>query len=147
MSYFVPDSLSIDTLVAAKKRGVKVEIIVAGENTDAPAVRAASRSRWQELLKAGIDIYEYQPARYHCKVMIVDDVWMSVGSTNFDDRSFRQNDEANLNIYDAKFAREQALVFDEDLGKSKLIRMEDFNKRPLRTKIMDRLAGAFGSQL
>lgn len=147
MSYFVPDSLSIDTLVAAKKRGVKVEIIVAGENTDAPAVRAASRSRWQELLKAGIDIYEYQPARYHCKVMIVDDVWMSVGSTNFDDRSFRQNDEANLNIYDAKFAREQALVFDEDLGKSKLIRIEDFNKRPLRTKIMDRLAGAFGSQL
>jgi cardiolipin synthase A/B len=146
-AYFVPDALAIETFIAARKRGVKVEIIMAGENTDAPAVRSASRSRWPELLKAGVELYEYEPARYHCKVMIVDDVWVSVGSTNFDDRSFRQNDEANLNIYDAKFAAEQAVVFEEDRKNSKLIRLEDFKGRPLLTKIKDRIAGAFGSQL
>ena len=146
-SYFVPDSLAIDTFVAARKRGVKVEIIVAGENTDAQAVRSAGRSRWAELLAAGVEIYEYQPARYHCKVMIVDDIWVSVGSTNFDDRSFRQNDEANLNIYGADFAAEQAVFFDQDRENSKLIRIEDFKNRPLMTKIKDRIASAFGSQL
>jgi cardiolipin synthase len=144
---FVPDSLAIETFVAARKRGVKVEIIVAGQNTDAPAVRSAGRSRWAELLKAGVEIYEYQPARYHCKVMIVDDVWISVGSTNFDDRSFRQNDEANLNVYDATFATEQVVFFEQDRKNSKLMRLEDFKDRPLLTKIKDRIAGAFGSQL
>jgi cardiolipin synthase A/B len=146
-AYFVPDSLAIDTFVAARKRGVKIEIIVAGKNTDAQAVRSAGRSRWADLLAAGVDIYEYQPARYHCKVMIVDDVWVSVGSTNFDDRSFRQNDEANLNIYDTKFAAEQSVVFEEDRKNSRLMTVADFKNRPLRTKIMDKIAGAFGSQL
>ena len=146
-SYFVPDSLAIQTLVAARKRGVKVEIVMAGEKTDAPAVRSASRSRWQDLLAAGVEIYEYGPCRYHCKVMIVDDVWVSVGSTNFDDRSFRQNDEANLNIYDAKFASDQAAFFEQDRKNSNLVRLEDFKNRPLMTKIKDYITGAFGSQL
>ena len=147
MSYFVPDSLAIETFVAARKRGVKVEIITAGEKTDAPAVRSASRSRWHDLLAAGVELYEYQPARYHCKVMIVDDVWVSVGSTNFDDRSFRQNDEANLNIYDAKFAAEQAVFFEQDLKNSKLVRLADLKNRSLTTKVKDWIYGSFGSQL
>ena len=147
MSYFVPDSLAIETFVAARKRGVKVEIITAGEKTDAPAVRSASRSRWQDLLAAGVELYEYEPARYHCKVMIVDDVWVSVGSTNFDDRSFRQNDEANLNIYDAKFAAEQAVFFEQDLKNSKLVRLADLKNRSLTTKVKDWIYGSFGSQL
>ncbi len=71
-----------------------------GEHIDTETVRAASRARWGELLAAGAEIYEYQPTMYHCKVMIVDEFMVSVGSTNFDDRSFRLNDEANLNIYD-----------------------------------------------
>lgn len=146
-SYFVPDSLAIQTLVAARKRGVKVEIIMAGEKTDAPAVRSASRSRWEDLLKAGVEIYEYSPCRYHCKVMIVDDVWVSVGSTNFDDRSFRQNDEANLNIYDAKFAAEQVVFFEQDRKNSKLVRLEEFNNRSVTTKVKDWITGSFGSQL
>ena len=89
---------------AARKRGVKIEIIVPGPHMDAKIVQSASRSLWGALLDAGVQIYEYQPTMYHCKVIIVDDVWVSVGSTNFDDRSFRLNDEANLNIYDAAFA-------------------------------------------
>jgi cardiolipin synthase A/B len=147
MSYFVPDLLAIETFVAARKRGVKVEIITAGEKTDAPAVRSASRSRWHDLLASGVDLYEYQPARYHCKVMIVDDVWVSVGSTNFDDRSFRQNDEANLNIYDAKFAAEQAVFFEQDLKNSKLVRLADLKNRSVTTKVKDWIYGSFGSQL
>jgi cardiolipin synthase len=146
-SYFVPDDLAIETFIAARQRGVKIEIILAGPNTDAPAVRSASRSRWRELLEAGVEIYEYQPARYHCKVMIVDDIWVSVGSTNFDDRSFRLNDEANLNIYDGRFAAEQAAVFDEDKKHSRRVEKEEFKRRSVVAKIMDELTGAFGRQL
>ena len=113
-AYFVPDDLAIETLVAARKRGVKIEIIVPGPNTDSDIVQGASRSRWAALLDAGVLIYEYQPALYHCKVLIVDDVWVSVGSTNFDNRSFRLNDEANLNVYDAVIAAEQVSIFDKD---------------------------------
>ena len=146
-AYFVPDDLAIETFVAARKRGVKIEIIVAGKNTDAPAVRSASRSRWRELLDAGVEIYEYQPARYHCKVMIVDDVWVSVGSTNFDDRSFRLNDEANLNIYDRKFALEQAAVFEEDKKNSRKVHPSEHKQRSATTKLVDAVSGAFRRQL
>ena len=66
------------------------------------------------LLRAGAEIYEYQPTMFHCKVMVVDDVWTSVGSTNFDNRSFSINDEANLNVYDRDFARVQIRTFDDD---------------------------------
>ena len=71
---------------------------------DAEVSRKASRGRWGDLLSAGVEIYEYQPTMYHCKVMIVDGIWVSVGSTNFDNRSFRLNDEANLNVLDRGFA-------------------------------------------
>ena len=92
-------------------------------------VQSASRSLWGALLDAGVEIYEYQPTMYHCKVIIVDDVWVSVGSTNFDDRSFRLNDEANLNIYDAAFAAEQVKVFEEDKSKSRLMTRAEFKNR------------------
>lgn len=146
-AYFVPDELAIKTFLAARHRGVKIEIIMAGPHTDAPAVRSASRSRWRSLLEAGVEIYEYQPARYHCKVMIVDDVWVSVGSANFDARSFRRDDEANLNIYDAQFAAEQAAVFDQDKKNSRRVEREEFNRRSVLAKLMDQLTGAFSRQL
>src|SRR4030095_1576557 len=125
-AYFVPDDLAIETFVSARKRGVKIEIIVPGPEIDAQIVRRASRSLWGALLDAGVQIYEYQPTMYHCKVMIVDDIWVSVGSTNFDDRSFRLNDEANLNIYDAAFAAEQVQGFEEDKRKSRLMTRGEF---------------------
>ena len=146
-AYFVPDELAIETLVAARKRGVKIEIIVPGPNTDAKIVQSASRSLWGALLDAGVEIYEYQPTMYHCKVIIVDDVWVSVGSTNFDDRSFRVNDEANLNIYDATFAAEQSKVFADDKGKSRLMTRAEFKNRSTLGKIMDKIAALFRRQL
>ena len=121
-SYFVPNELAVQTMVEAMKRGVKLQIITPGEHTDTETVRAASRARWGELLAAGAEIYEYQPTMYHCKVMIVDEFMVSVGSTNFDDRSFRLNDEANLNIYDAGVrAPSRSAIFDADLAKSRRI--------------------------
>jgi cardiolipin synthase A/B len=84
---------------------------------------------------------------YHCKVLIVDDVWVSVGSTNFDDRSFRLNDEANLNIYDRDFALEQAKVFEADLKASKKITRENFKERSGVGKAIDEVAGLFRRQL
>jgi len=145
-AYFVPDDLAIDTLVTARKRGVKIEIIVPGPQTDSEIVQGASRSRWSELLDAGVLIYEYQPSLYHCKVLIVDDVWVSVGSTNFDNRSFRLNDEVNLNIYDAVFAAEQATIFEVDKNFSRLMTQADFKNRSIFTKMFDAVAGLFRQQ-
>lgn len=146
-AYFVPDDLAIETFVTATKRGVKIEIIVPGPHTDAIIVQSASRSLWGALLDAGVQIYEYQPTMYHCKVLIVDDVWVSVGSTNFDDRSFRLNDEANLNIYDADFASEQVKVFAADKLHARLMTREEFKDRSAAGKIFDGIAATLRRQL
>jgi cardiolipin synthase len=146
-SYFVPDSLAIETLVSARNRGVTVEIIVPGEHIDTEVVRRASRGRWGPLLEAGVKIYEYQTTMYHCKVMIVDDRWVSVGSTNFDNRSFSLNDEANLNILDAEFAIEQAKTFEADRSRSREITYAMWLNRPRSEKLKEWLAGLLRSQL
>jgi len=146
-AYFVPDDLAVETLIAARRRGVKIEIVVPGPQTDSEIVQGASRSRWGELLDAGVLIYEYQPSLYHCKVLIVDDVWVSVGSTNFDNRSFRLNDEANLNIYDAVFAAEQVVVFEDDKRVSRLMTRREFRNRSALGKMFDAVAGVMRQQL
>ncbi|HJR18029.1 MAG TPA: phospholipase D-like domain-containing protein [Gemmatimonadales bacterium] len=146
-AYFVPDDLAVATMVAAQRRGVQVEIIVPGRYTDARVVRRASRSRWEPLLEAGVAIYEYQPTMYHTKVMVVDDLLTSVGSTNFDNRSFRLNDEANLNILDAEFAAGQARQFEEDKRHSKQLTLEWWRSRPWRERAVEWLAGLLRLQL
>jgi cardiolipin synthase len=146
-AYFVPDDLAIETLVTARKRGVTIEIILPGPHTDSEFVQSASRSRWTALLDAGVLIYEYQPSLYHCKVIIVDDLWVSVGSTNFDNRSFRLNDEANLNIYDAVFAAEQTATFERDKSVSRRMTRTEFKNRSILGKTFDAVAGIFRHQL
>jgi cardiolipin synthase len=120
---------------------------VPGTTIDSELTRKASRSRWGDLLGAGIEIYEYRPTMYHCKVMVVDDLWVSVGSTNFDNRSFRLNDEANLNVFDADFARRQSEVFENDKARSHRVTLEEWKHRPLWEKVVERLAGLLRSQL
>ena len=146
-AYFVPDDLSIRHLVSAAKRGVKIQLIAPGEVTDTDIVRSASRSRWGELLKAGVKIYEYQPTMYHCKVMVADGLWTSVGSTNFDNRSFRLNDEVNLNVYDTEFAKQQIEIFQDDLKKSDEVTYEEWANRPFWQKFKEWLAGLLHNQL
>ena len=141
--YFIPGELITQQLVEACRRGVKVEIIVPGAETDAALVRHASRSKWGPLFKAGVRIYEYEPTMYHCKVMIVDDLWVSVGSANIDSRSFRLNDEANLNVLAADFAAEQTRAFEEDKKHSREVKMEEWKHRSSGTRILEFLASPF----
>lgn len=146
-SYFVPDFLSIRALLKARKRGVEIEIILPGANIDTETVRQASRARWGKLLRKGVKIYEYQPTMFHCKVMIVDDCWVTVGSTNFDNRSFRLNDEANLNVVDTNFTAEQIALFEKDKQQSTQVTYREWRKRPLPEKILGRMASLIRSQL
>ena len=146
-AYFVPDNLSVQTLVDARRRGVSVEVIVPGEHIDTHVTRRASRSRWGPLLEAGVEIYEYQPTMFHCKLMVVDELWTSVGSANFDNRSFRLNDEANLNVYDPDFAREQAQVFDHDKTRARRVTLEEWQNRPWTEKLKEHAAGLLRAQL
>jgi cardiolipin synthase len=147
MAYFMPDDLTMDHIVAALKRGVRVRVIVPGDHNDSILVRAASRSEYGRILRAGGEIYEYQPTMFHCKVLVVDGRWVSVGSTNFDSRSFRLNDEANLNVYDEEFAKRQLAQFEEDLGKSRRITLHEWETRPLWQKAWDHTVAFFGPQL
>jgi cardiolipin synthase len=146
-AYFVPDRLTLRTLADALRRGVKVQIIVPGEHADAESVRRASRARWGPLLEAGAEIYEYAPTMYHCKVMIVDGLWVSVGSTNFDNRSFQLNDEANLNIFDADFAARQIDIFEDDLRRSRRVGLREWQQRPRAEKLWEHAASLLGSQM
>jgi cardiolipin synthase A/B len=146
-SYFVPDELAVKALVAAARRGVKIRIITPGDNIDSDVVRAASRARWGELLRAGVQIAEYQPTMYHVKALVVDALMVSVGSTNFDHRSFSLNDEANLNVIDAGFAQEQVRVFDQDWRRAKVVTLAAWEDRPLLEKAYSHLASFVGDQL
>jgi len=147
MAYFVPDGLALEALEAALKRGVRVRIIMPGPLTDAKPVRRASRALWGDILKAGAEIHEFQPTMYHCKVLVVDGLWVSVGSTNFDVRSFRLNDEANLNVYDRDFAARQLADFENDLKRSRRVTYEEWQARPWTEKAMERFFALFRSQL
>lgn len=147
VAYFVPDDLTLKLLMDALARGVRVRLVTPGEHTDTETVKAASRATWGELLQAGAEIYEYGPTMYHCKVMIVDQLLVSVGSTNFDNRSFRLNDEANLNVYDAAFAQRQTQVFEDDIKRSRRVTYEDWRERPWSEKLHEKLTGLLRSQL
>ncbi len=146
-AYFVPDELTVKALVAAAKRGVAVQIITPGTDIDSEVVRAASRERWGDLLKAGIRIAEYQPTMFHVKALVVDKLLVSVGSTNFDNRSFSLNDEANLNVLDSAFAKSQAEIFNKDWALAKPISLQMWEARPWSAKLMGKLASLIGAQL
>ena len=147
VAYFVPDDLTRKLLMDALARGVRVRLVTPGEHTDTETVKAASRATWGELLQAGAEIYEYGPTMYHCKVMIVDQLLVSVGSTNFDNRSFRLNDEANLNVYDAAFAQRQTQVFEDDIKRSRRVTYEAWLERPWSEKLHEKMTGLLRSQL
>jgi cardiolipin synthase len=146
-AYFVPDKLTINAIVEAAKRGVKVQIITPGKRIDTHTVREASRACWGDLLKAGVEIFEYQPTMFHCKLLVVDEYLVSVGSTNFDSRSFKLNDEANLNIYDRDFARQQTATFADDIRKSQRITLEAWMHRPLSEKLIEKFVWMLDTQL
>ncbi len=135
--YFVPDDLSIAQMIAARARGVEVDVIVPGPHSDYRVVQKASRHFWGELLEAGIRIWEYQPTMYHLKLLVVDEAFVSTGSANYDERSFRHNDESNINVYDAAFAREQIALFEADRAKSRPVTLEEWRNRPRGDRVRE----------
>ncbi len=145
-AYFVPDDLMVEMLVDARHRGVHVQIIVPAIN-DSRFGRAASRSRWGKLLAAGVEFHVYQRAMFHSKMMMIDDLFTTIGSTNFDNRSFGINDEVNINILDAGLARRSREIFEKDLTHSRAVTQAEFEGRPLHIKLSDWFCGLFRSQL
>ena len=146
-SYFVPDSDSIRLFSEAARRGVDVRILVPGKVNDVPVTKAAGKSGFGELLRAGIRIYEYQPTMMHTKMMVVDGLFATVGSTNFDNRSFRLNEELNLTVADEAFARRLEEVFQEDLKRSRLYTLEQWSNRSLKERIGEWAVRPLRSQL
>jgi cardiolipin synthase len=146
-SYFVPDKLTLNALIAVRKRGVRVRVLVPNRHTDAKFGRWASQALYAELLDAGIELNEYEPTMLHCKLIIVDARWTSVGSCNFDDRSFRLNDEANLNVFDEKFACQHLEQFEKDFAQSRKIVRGRWRNRSLIKRVLEQVAIMFRSQL
>lgn len=146
-AYFVPNDGTIKALQEAAGRGVEIQIITPGEHLDSEIVQAGSPALWGELLKAGVKIYQYEPTMFHCKVLVIDDYFSSLGSTNFDNRSFQLNDEVNLNVFDERFSTEQSRIFDEDAKRSKLVTYEDWKQRPWYQKAMNWLVFPFRREL
>ena len=146
-AYFIPDELITKALIAARHRGVAIRVLMPGKNTDSDAARLASKDGWGPLLLAGVEMYEYQPTMFHNKVLIVDRELVSVGSTNFDLRSFRLNDEASLNVYDRAFAERMTLVFEQDLLLAKRYTYESWKARPWKEKFAETFIRPIRSQL
>jgi cardiolipin synthase A/B len=146
-AYFVPDQMALDALADAARRGVQMRILVPGEHIDSETVRQASRAQWGPLLEAGAHIAEYQPTMFHVKGLVVDELVASVGSTNFDIRSFRLNDEANLNVLHRGLAQQQRQVFDADWRKARKVSLQAWQNRPLLERAQERWASLLRSQL
>lgn len=145
-SYFVPDRLLIQALVAACDRDVRVRILLPGPHIDALTVKIASKASWGELLQAGAEINVYQPTMLHTKLLVIDTAFVSVGSTNFDMRSIRLNDEASLNIYCSDFAAQMTAVFEADLLAAEPYSLARWKSRPLREKLSEKILLPFRSQ-
>ena len=139
-AYFVPDHDLKRQLIAAARRGVDVRVLTAGPKTDVKSVRHAGHSRYEELLAAGVRIFEYAPQMMHSKTMVVDGVWSTIGSMNFDNRSLAFNDESNLLVSDSAVAAALEQRFLEGLKRSREFKLELFRDRSAFHKLID--AGA-----
>lgn len=136
-SYFVPDDDFRDLLIRAAKRGVDVRILTAGDQTDIKTTLYAGRARYAELLKGGVRVYEYQPSMMHAKTFVVDGVWSTVGSLNFDNRSLVFNNESNLVALDEQVGAELDSLFLEDLRYSKEITLQDIARRSWAERLLE----------
>jgi cardiolipin synthase len=146
-AYFVPDRDTIRALEGAVRRGVDVRVVVPGEFTDVPVVRHAGRFYYGGMLRRGIRIFEYQPTMMHAKTMVVDGIWTTIGSSNFDDRSFRLNDEVNVNIFDEGVAAQMEAMFYEDLARSEEVTTPRWLKRSWGERVKEWFADFLKPQL
>jgi cardiolipin synthase len=134
--YFLPDRALRRTFINLASRGVAVDVVVPGRHTDQRWVRLASRRMWGQLLRAGVRIHEYRPSMTHTKVLIVDEIWAVLGTTNIDNRSFEHNDEINVAMRDPEVATRLLQDYERDLQESEEITLERWRRRPLWEKIV-----------
>jgi cardiolipin synthase len=146
-SYFVPDDDFRRLLVRAAKRGVDVRVLTVSAKTDVKTTWYAGRDRYEELLAAGIKVYEYQPTMLHSKTIVVDGMWGSIGSMNFDNRSLAFNAESNLVVLDSAFGAGMDATFLEDLKYSKEIKLEEFKQRSKWDRLLERGASVLSRLL
>ncbi|HWG19072.1 MAG TPA: phospholipase D-like domain-containing protein [Terracidiphilus sp.] len=144
--YFLPDKSLMQELCRAIDRGVRVRVLVPGRKSDHLLTRSTSRGGYGALLRAGAEVYEYQPSMIHAKVLCVDGLWTVVGSTNFDNRSFGINDEVNLAVRDAAVARRLESDFKTDLRQSQRVSLEDWRRRPVSERATELLGWVFERQ-
>ncbi len=146
-AYFVPTPPFNAALTEARKRGVRVRILTPGPFHNKPAVRRASRYTWRTLLVDGVELFEHQQTMVHAKVLIVDDVVLSVGSINFDPRSFALNAECGVVMLDAELAGGAARQFEHDLLSARQTTLADIARRPFLSRAIDGVAYFFRAQL
>jgi cardiolipin synthase A/B len=144
--YFMPDDVMTEALVKAAGRGVSVEILLPGE-IDSQITYTVSRSHYGPLLLGGVHIYEYKASLLHAKTIVVDAVWSTIGSTNFDNRSFALNQEINLTIYNREVAQRLERIFADDLKYSEPISYEQWQSRSLFERVMEIFAFPIKEQL
>jgi cardiolipin synthase len=141
-SYFVPDDDFRKLLKQARARGVDVRILTVSKETDVKTTWWAGRSRYEELLRAGVRIYEYQPTMMHAKTFIVDGRWGSIGSMNFDNRSLAFNNESNLVFLDAALGAEMNATFMADIAHAREIKLDEFRRRGRWIRLVEAVSAA-----
>lgn len=142
--YFVMDGSTKWSLLQAARRGVRVRLLVEGDLTDAKAVKHASRAGYEELLEAGLEIYEFQPTMMHTKALMVDGLWSVIGSSNLDNRSLELNDENNIGIADRELAAALLADFEADLARTKKLELSSWRERPVYDRLRQRFWAYFG---
>jgi cardiolipin synthase len=144
--YFVPDPVAIETLIEAKKRGIDIRIMVSGIRNDNWVARHNSVRLFGRLLDAGIEIFEYNRTMLHQKTMVVDGVWATIGTTNFDNRSFAHNEETNICVYDRTLARALQRVFREDMEACVRIDRATWKRRGAWARVQELVASFLEEQ-
>ena len=142
--YLITDESTDWSLAEARKRGVRVRMLVEGDITDAKPVKFAGRAAYERFMEQGIEVYEYQPAMMHVKAMMVDGVLSIVGSANFDNRSLELNDELNIAVFDRTVAERLTSDFERDLKNSKRLSLEEWRSRPLHIRGREKMWSLFG---
>lgn len=145
--YFVPDDFLMEALLQARARGVDIQVMTSGKNSDSRLAHGVSRIIWGDLLEAGTRFFLFDPTLYHTKLLIVDDLFVSIGSTNFDNCSFLHNDENNVNALDSALAAELLATYKVDKERSREMTYEEWRWRPLSERLMEWFSMLFESQV
>jgi cardiolipin synthase len=145
--YFAPNPGVVELFAMLVRRGVRVRLMVPGEHTDSPFVRRAGCHLYSRLLEAGVKIFEYERTLIHQKIVVIDEAWAHVGSTNFDARSLALNEEIGVGLLDREIALELKQAFEADLKFCREWKLADWRRRPTRDRLFDGFAYLLHDQL